>query len=166
MDSWQKRMTKGLKKKVIVAGIIVVAIIIAICAIVLGNGKKTMKINEDNHMVMLCADNGCWGLVSDDEDYWCKTVYTVYYDGTLETEAYYHLSESKKSTRKLTEEEFGQVYKYARELKNDCMTDDACDGDYWWIMFYDEDGEVITNTNIGYAYSIDAVMNGLVPIFE
>lgn len=120
-----------------------------------------------NKQLLACLHNGNWGLVSDYEGYWSYTDYYVYYDGTVESTGHYcymgldYVSSSEDS---FSTEELETFKKTVKSLKADTTNNDGCDGEYWGISVFDENGKNIVTVPTGYVYGNEKMERTIIPL--
>ena len=115
----------------------------------------TKELPTQEHVVMLEINSSNWGCNDSSYDYFCGSYWTVYYDGTVEFYNEYNLSGSTDNASwTLEQEELDKLYQLAdgkfKRYKEDY--DSASDGTGWYMIFYDETGEVEHQFD-GYIYS-------------
>ncbi len=163
-----------MKRKHLIKVISILMVVVLVGGIIIsvidgGVGNKNIeKIKEktDQHTELFTASQSNWGLVSNQEDYWSSSYWTVYYDGTVEYYESYNLSgETSRVTWELSDEDYERLCRNLQGkflLCNEGV--DACDGTGWSMTYHSTDGKKIHNFS-GYMYGIQ-VLEDIVEILD
>ena len=108
-----------------------------------------------------------WGLVAD--NYWAETEYIIGYDKTLtrrETNVSEGLSFTDSNTETMSDEDYNSLLTLVKELGEDDVSHDACDGDAWTCVVFDEVGNCVGYMPSGYIYGKKPMEEKIVPILS
>lgn len=142
--------------KKIMSFLLVIGVVLGVFS---GCAKKVDydELKKNDGLMFVVRNYNC-GEVSDTDDYWASTTYSIYYDGTIENENEHHLSGLSKIEATLSDDDYKTIYKFASEEsksnKFDGIEVPACDGDGWSFTYYDTDGNE-TRIYSGYTYGIE-----------
>lgn len=139
-----------MKKKTIITILITVMVMGALAAgvyFILFANKLPKK--SDQHDVMIYINNSNDGPINPAEDYFVSYNYNVYYDGTVEFNAYYNLSGlTDTASWELSDEEFDNLVEKLYEDFIECDEEvDGFDGGILTLVYYDEDGTQLYRFN-------------------
>ena len=99
---------------------------------------------DGEHKLFAELYNGNASLVDFKRGYWSHTHYTIYYDGTIETEAVYKSEEgdyTSESKVKMSKSDFELLKKNLVAVKQKKAYEYGIDGATWDVNVYDSNGE-------------------------
>ncbi len=108
--------------------------------------------------MILDIKNYNWGLIGPDS--WKERQWIIYDDMSVSYNILYNSSENNehKSNFVLRKDEFDKIINNIKLAKNDNTKVDACDGEVWEFVEYDN-GEKIWKRDLGYIYGIFPLEN-------
>jgi hypothetical protein len=138
----EKNSKSRLRIIVVCVSLIIAIGLIAIIIIYKNRFDYTSADGEHKVFAELCKEN--MGLVDLRLGYWSNTNYTIYYDGTIETEAVYKSEEgdyTSESKVKMSKSDFDLLKKNLVAVKQEESYEDGIDGATWDVNVYDSNGE-------------------------
>jgi hypothetical protein len=108
--------------------------------------------------VVFDIKNSNWGLIGPDS--WREREWKIYDDMSVSYTITYNSTENKTNTFsfKLSIDEFNSIISNIESAKNDNTKVDACDGEAWEFVEYNN-GMEVWKRNMGYIYGISSLEN-------
>ncbi len=121
-------------------------------------GRNVYKENigwKSNKNVLLYVENANWNEIHMGYD-WEYTSFTLLKDGLLCIQVFYG-NDIYKNTSEVEKTDFIYMKKLMRSILNNPPKErvDACDGDAWSFVFYNEKGRRIYKRDMDYTYGIE-----------
>jgi hypothetical protein len=92
-------------------------------------------MSDTSSYILLKVNNMNWNLVSNEDDHWEMTTYTIYSDGVISASSHFHLSGVKKHrTSQMSDAEMEKIFQ-ASKIDFSDVFQIGDDGDGWEFIF-------------------------------